>query len=92
MMGLITTVRLIRKMAITILHWRRLTMLHWLLVEPTQKPTRLKHLIFQPTHGLKLQIILIILSKLTLFFKSLIYPLRDRLCLHFISAFMHMHL
>ena len=67
-MGPFTTFKLIRKMTITILHWRRLTKLHWLLVD-IQISIRLKHLIFRPTLGLKLQIILIILSKFPFFSK-----------------------
>ena len=45
--------------------WQRLTMLHWLLADTAQIPTRLKYLIFQTTHGPKLLNIPIILSKLS---------------------------
>ena len=50
-MDLSFTIKLIQSMDIIGLHWRRLTNLHWLLVDIIQRLTRLKSLIFQATHG-----------------------------------------
>ena len=88
MMEPFTTTKQIQRMATIGQHWQRLTELHWLLVEPAQIPTRLKHLIFQPTLGLKLQIILITISKLILLFDIK----KSTPCSHLISAFIYMPL
>ena len=63
MMEIFFTFKPTQKIRMVIRLWQRLTRRHWLLVVPLQLLIRLKHLIFQPTLGLKLQIILIILSK-----------------------------
>ena len=55
--------KLIRRMDTITQHWQRLTKLHWLLVEPTHIPTKLKHLILHQTLGLKSQPILIMKRK-----------------------------
>ena len=67
MMDMYFTTKQIPRMDTTTLHWRRLTKLHWLLVDIVQIPIRQKFWIFQATYGLKLLNILIMISKFFLY-------------------------
>ena len=92
MMVIFSTTMLIQRMGTIGLHWQRVTdPLWWLLVDTAQKPTRLKHLIFQQTLGLKWQIILITISKLILLFDIKVRRVATP-CSHLILAFMDMPL
>ena len=67
MMDLFSIFKLTPRMTTILHHWRRWTMLHWLLVDRAQILIRLRHLTYQPILGLKLQVILIMISKLPIF-------------------------